>query len=117
MSDPSPEAFAAVADLIRLIADPDGCAKRIRELQKLGDQLAKAQTKLATDTAEFERKTAAETAAMDEREAALRKRHVAVSIREREADERAQRYADALPPRYPHDPNLFGTITREPEHG
>ena len=47
-----------------------------------------------------------DTAAMDKREAALRERNLALSIREREVGERARRYADALPPRYPHDPNL-----------
>jgi hypothetical protein len=75
--DASPETFAAVADLIRLIADPDGCAKRVTELRKLGDEVAKAQSKLDADRAEHSRKVAADTAELAEREAALRKRHVA----------------------------------------
>jgi hypothetical protein len=121
MTDPSPDAFAAVADLIRLIADPDGCAKRIRELQKLGDQLAKAQAKLETERAEHGRKVAADTAELAEREAVVRKREVAVVFAERDVNERAQRFAAELPPRYPHDPNLgpgtrsYSGLTREAE--
>jgi hypothetical protein len=114
MTDASPEAFAAVADLIRLIADPDGCAKRMTELRKLGDQIAKAQSKLETDRAEHNKKVAADAAELAEREAALRKREVAVAFAERDVNERAQRFAADQPERYPPNPNFFGSIRQEP---
>jgi hypothetical protein len=117
MTDHSPETFTAVADLIKLVVDAKACAKRVDELAKLSAETATAQANLETERAAHDRKATADTAELAEREVALRKRQVAVSIAEREVNERAQRYADALPPRYPHDPNLFGTITREPEHG
>jgi hypothetical protein len=106
MTDPSPDAFAAVADLIRLIADPDGCAKRIRELQKLGDQLAKAQAQLAADRAA----SVAALSAADEREKTLRDREVKVTLGEPALTTGLQELAAArrvLAPRYPHDPNIF----------
>lgn len=117
MTDTSPGIFTAALALLAAAADVPGTKARLAELAKQIAAAERALTKLAADTAEHERKTAAETAAMDEREQELRQRHVAVSIAERAVDERAQRYADALPPRYPHDPNIFGTLTREPEHG
>jgi hypothetical protein len=43
MKRPCAATYAALADLIRLIADPDGCAKRMRALQKLEAETAKAQ--------------------------------------------------------------------------
>jgi hypothetical protein len=99
-----PEAFAAVADLIRLIADPDGCAKRIRELQKHGDQLAKAQAKLETERAEHDREVAAETAGLAEREAALRMHQAELMGREAAMAETAR--IRGLPESFPLDPNL-----------
>jgi hypothetical protein len=33
MTDPTPEAFAAVVDLIKLVVDAKACAKRVDELQ------------------------------------------------------------------------------------
>jgi hypothetical protein len=114
VSSKATDTFAAVADLIRLIADPDGCAKRMTELRKLGEQVAKSQAKLETERAAHDRKAAADTAELAEREVVLRKRQVAVSIAEREVNERAQRYAAEQPERYPPDPNFFGSIRQEP---
>jgi hypothetical protein len=111
-----PEAFDALANLIALVTDAKACAKRLSELRAQIELATGAQVKLDADRLEHAQKVAADTAELAGREAVLRKRHVAVSIREREAGEREQRFADALPPRYPHDPNLFGTLTREPEH-
>jgi hypothetical protein len=105
MTDTSPEAFAAVADLIRLIADPDGCAKRIRDLQKLGDQLAKAQAKLDADRAA----SAAAVTVADEREKTLRDREVKVTLGERVLTTGLHELAAArreLAPRFNFDPNL-----------
>jgi hypothetical protein len=102
----TPETFAAVTDLIRLIADPDGCAKRVRDLQKLGDQVAKAQARLETERAAHDQKVMADTAAMDEREQKLRDRHLALSIAERDLAAREKVIADARPPRFAGDPKL-----------
>jgi putative heme degradation protein len=113
MSDP----FAAVAGLVALITDVKACAKRLDELRATIDAAEKAQAQLAADRAEHERRVAVDTAELAERDGAVRKRHLAATILEREVNERAQRFAADLPPRYPHDPNLFGTITREPHNG
>jgi hypothetical protein len=112
MSDVFEDAFA----LLAAAADVKGFEARITRLKKLSEQVAADQATLDTARLEHDRKVAADTAELAEREAALRKRQVAVSIAEREVNERAQRFAADLPPRY-HDPNLFGTITREPGHG
>jgi hypothetical protein len=109
-----PEAFAVVGDLIRLIADPDAHAKRMTDLRKLGDQVAKGQARLETERAEHDKKVAADTAGLAEREAAVRKREVAVAFAEREVNERAQRFAAEQPDRYPPSPNFFGSIRQEP---
>jgi hypothetical protein len=106
MTDPSPETFAAVADLIRLIADPDGCAKRVRELQKLGEQVAKAQAKLETERAAHDQTVTADTAAALARETKLRDREVAVAMAQRDVAARERALADARPPRFSDDPNL-----------
>jgi hypothetical protein len=55
MSDTPPEAFTAVTTLIALIGDPKGCAKRMAELQKLSDQVAKAQAELGADRSAHDR--------------------------------------------------------------
>jgi hypothetical protein len=99
-----PETFAAVADLIRLIADPDGCAKRMTEFRKLGDQIAKSQAKLETERAEHDRKVAAETAELARREAALRMHQAELMGREAAMAETAR--IRGLPESFPLDPNL-----------
>jgi hypothetical protein len=97
MTDPD-TTFAAVADLIRLIADPDGCAKRMRALQKLEGEVAAAQAKL--DAAKpIHEKTAAE---LEAREAAVTERERILEGWESEARERGAR--EKVP--YPFDPNL-----------
>jgi hypothetical protein len=115
MSDPTPESFAAVADLIRLIADPDGAARRLRELQKLVDQAEKAQARLDADRTAHEQKVAADNAALDKREAAARQRVIAATIRENSVAEREARWRDEKPGRW-RDPNLSGTIERAEYH-
>jgi hypothetical protein len=123
MSDP-PDAFAAVAALIALVADPKACAVRLAELQKQADAAATAQRQLSGARSTHEAAIARAKAAMDEREAAaderekkLRRREVAVGIAERDIAEREKAIAASRPPRYPQDPNMFGSIVREPYHG
>jgi hypothetical protein len=111
------EAFSAVTSLIALVTDAKACGKRLDELRKAIEQADAAQADLKAARDEFGRHAAAETAAADAREAKLRAREVAVAIAERDLVRREQAIADAKPPRYPHDPNLFGTLTREPAHG
>jgi hypothetical protein len=110
MTDVFDDAFA----LLAAAADVKGFEARIMRLKKLSEQVAAEQAKLDADRAAHARKLEADTAEMDEREQKLRARHLAVSIAEREVNEARERYAAALPPRYPHDPNIFGTLTREP---
>jgi hypothetical protein len=106
MSDaPTPEAFAAVADLIRLIADPDGCAKRMTELRKLGEQVAKSQAKLETERAAHDRKAGADAAELAEREQKLRARAVDLMVRENAMAETA-RVRGLSDDRFHLDPNL-----------
>jgi hypothetical protein len=113
----TPETFTAVAGLIALITDAKGCAKRLAELQQQIVAAAAAQSQLGAERDEFDRRSAAEKAAADARETKLRAREVAVGIAERDILAREKIIADATPPRYPFDPNIFGTLTREPSHG
>jgi hypothetical protein len=119
MTDPTPEAFAAVAGLVALITDAKACGKRLDELKKLGDEVAKSQAKLDTDRAEHERASTTRTREFDEREAKLRDREVKVIIAERNLLERQQEIAAARPPRFSDDPNMgpggksWSGLTRE----
>jgi hypothetical protein len=114
MTDPSPEAFAAVTGLIALITDAKACGKRLADLQAQMGTVTVSQAKLETERAEHDKKVAAETAEFAEREAAVRKREVAVAFAERDVNERAQRFAAEQPDRYPPSPNFFGSIRQEP---
>jgi hypothetical protein len=106
MTDPSPEAFAAVTGLIALITEAKACGKRLADLQAQMGAVTASQAKLDAARAEHDRKVAADTAELAEREAELRQREVAAMIKENELAERDRRYAAELPPRYPFDPNL-----------
>jgi hypothetical protein len=111
------EAFTAVSSLIALVTDAKACGKRLDELRKTIEQAEAAQAKLTADREEFSQRAAAKTAAADEREKRIRAREVAVGIAERDILAREKALADAKPPRYPHDPNIFGTLVREPSYG
>ena len=112
----SSDGYATLRELVALLADSKATLKRIDQLQKLESEIAKAQAKLDADRATHDRAVATAEAEMIAREAAVRKREVEVSIHERDLAAREKIIADARPPRYPHDPNMFGTLTREPEH-
>jgi peptidoglycan hydrolase CwlO-like protein len=96
MTDTSPETFAAVADLIKLVVDAKACAKRVDELQKLVATAAAAEARLAADTATH----AATKAALEAREAAVTERERVVA-----ADEAALR-EQREPEKYPLSANL-----------
>jgi hypothetical protein len=118
MSDASHDAYATLTGLIALLADSKATAKRIDELRKLEERTAAAQVKLDGDRAEYARTVAIEKSAADEQEKRIRAREVAVAIAERGLVAREQaliaKLNESRPPRYPYDPNLSGTITREP---
>ncbi len=97
-----------------MLADSKATLKRIDQLQKLETEIAKAQAKLDADRAMHDRAVTTATREIDEREAKLRKREVDVAIHERDLAAREKVIADARPPRYPSDPNLFGSIVQEP---
>jgi hypothetical protein len=80
MTDPSPEVFAAALARLAAAADVPGTKARLAELAKQIAAAEKALRKLDAHSAGFARKVAADTAELAEREAALRKRQVAVSI-------------------------------------
>jgi hypothetical protein len=96
MNDPTPETFAAVADLIKLVIDAKACAQRAEELRKLVATTAAAQALLDADTATH----AATKAALEAREAAVTERERIVAAEE--AELREQRPSE----RFPLDPNL-----------
>jgi hypothetical protein len=118
MTEPTPEAFAAVAGLIGLIVDAKARSKRLAELQAATDAATKAQAKLDAD-----RETHARAVATaDEREKALRDREVKVAIAERALVAGQQELAAARRAMAPHpgfNPNLVpgsmgpGGITRD----
>jgi hypothetical protein len=93
MTDTSPDSYATLTGLIALLADSKASAKRIRTM-------------------------AIEKSAADEQEKRIRAREVSVAIAERNLAEREQslivKLNESRPPHFPHDPNLFGSITREP---
>jgi hypothetical protein len=104
MTDASPEAFAAVADLIAIVADPKACAKRLADLRAQIDAATAAQAKLDADRLEHDRKVAADTAALAKREAALRMHQAELMGREAAMAETAR--IRGLPESFPLDPNL-----------
>jgi hypothetical protein len=118
MTDTSPDSYATLTGLIALLADSKASAKRIDELRKLEERTAAAQVKLDGDRAEYARTMAIEKSAADEQEKRIRAREVSVAIAERNLAEREQslivKLNESRPPHFPHDPNLFGSITREP---
>jgi hypothetical protein len=69
------EVFAAVFDLVKLAADPAGCAKRIAELKARLDEVAAAEAKLDRARAAFDQ----ERADIEQRKEALRDREVAIA--------------------------------------
>jgi hypothetical protein len=116
MTDPTD--FERAFTLLAVVTDAPGCKARLTELQKQIAAAAKAQAQLDGDRDAHDRAAATAEADMIAREAAVRKREVDVSIAERDLFAREQaliaKLNESRPPRYPFDPNLSGTITREP---
>jgi hypothetical protein len=104
------EIFAASLGLLQIVADPTGCAARVKELQGALDKVAAAQAGLAAERQALDTATAAMKAELAALDAAVRKREVAVRIRERELDEAKVIWAP------PPDPNFIAgsTLSREP---
>jgi hypothetical protein len=111
MTDPSPETFAAVADLIKLVVDAKACAKRVEELAKLSADIATAQAKL--DAAQ---------PIHDQKAAELEAREISVTERERiVAIEEAEYFRQKPKERFPLGMNgepgtrSWSGLTREAE--
>lgn len=109
MSDaPQSDSFAAVADLLALIAQPADCAKRLAELKASLAAIAKAQAKLDTERAEFDRQVAVTKAELAEREERVAKRVLrAVQFEAQHPQVSEEETLEA----FPLDPN-FGPGTR-----
>jgi hypothetical protein len=114
----TPDAFSMLRDLIALAVDPSATRTRLAKLQKLLEQTAGAGQRLAERSARHDEKVARDHEAIAEREQKVRKREV--DIRDREsrlaADQALVQKAKADLRSKHHDPNLFGTLSREPEH-
>jgi chromosome segregation ATPase len=115
----TPDAFAMLRDLIALATDPAACRTRLAKLAKLLEQTAAAEQRLTERSARHDEKVATEQAALEERKAKLTK--IAVDLHSREAklaadQEILDRVKADLRSRH-HDPNLFGTLTRDAHFG
>jgi hypothetical protein len=110
----SPDTFAAVTALIALVVDVKACAKRLEELRLAVEAAEKERAQLAADWASHQRTTSDARAELEDKAASLRKREVAVAIKERDLVERERVIAASKPDRYPPDPNFHGTIRQEP---
>jgi hypothetical protein len=51
---PTPDAFASLAALLQMIADPKAAAKRLGELRSLSEDLAQREAKLVADREAFD---------------------------------------------------------------
>jgi uncharacterized protein YgiM (DUF1202 family) len=115
--------FQVVANLLAIVSDPAASKKRLSDLERQIETLAKLQTKVDNDRASHERTTAADKASAAEREKTLRDREVSVAIKERNLVAREKAIADARPPRFSDDPNLnpggrsYSGLSREAAHG
>jgi hypothetical protein len=76
------DSYAALRELVALLADGKATVKRIDQLQKLESEIAKAQAKLDGDRAAHDRATAAAEAGMIAKEQELRRREVDLAGRE-----------------------------------
>jgi hypothetical protein len=113
---PTLDAFSMLRDLIALAVDPAACRTRLAKLQKLLEQTAEAERRLADRTAKHDEKVARDLEAIGERERKVRAREVDVAGKQGRIDaswERLEQVKSDLARRY-HDPNIFGDLTREP---
>jgi hypothetical protein len=111
-------ALSRAFTLLAAAVDPKATKARLDNLLLQIDAVVKAQAKLDADRAEHDRAVAFEKASADEHEKRNRAREVSVAIAERNLAEREQaliaKLNESRPPRYPYDPNISGTLTREP---
>jgi hypothetical protein len=123
MSEPSPDAFKVVTDLIALAGNPAAASKRLGELQAQIDKAEAATAKLAADREQHATAVAAARAELEARGAAVLRRETAVGITERDLVRREQALKAAMPPRFTDDPNLnpggrtYSGLSREAAHG
>jgi hypothetical protein len=121
--NPSPDAMAALADLLVLMTKPAAFKAKLSELRRTIERAETATAKLEAASRAHDQKIAADRAEMATREQRVRDREVAVAIAERNLGEREKIIADAKPQRYRDDPNLgpggrsHSGLTREPHHG
>jgi hypothetical protein len=114
---PTPDAFETLNALIRLASDPSACKARIDGLRRAIDKAEAAEARLAERTARHDEKVARDRDELGEREQKVRQREIKVLDREaRVATDLAtiERVKADLRSKH-HDPNVFGTLTREPD--
>jgi hypothetical protein len=113
------DAFSMLRDLIALAVDQSATRTRLAKLQKLLEQTAAAEQRLAERSAKHDERVARDNEALEERSQKVRKREIDIHSREAKlaADQQIlERVKADLRSRHA-DPNLFGTLTREPDRG
>src|ERR1700730_15575511 len=113
----SPDNWATVRDLIALATNPSATRARLEKLQKAIDKAVEAEQRLTERTARHDEKVARDREELEERSQKVRKREVDIHAREAKlaADQQIlERVKADLRARH-HDPNLFGTLSREPD--
>jgi hypothetical protein len=104
--------FTAIAELIALIVDPKGCAKRLADLQATLATVEGAQGQLESARIANERAFAEATADLDRRRLKIIEGEVELRLRRDAFDQREARQ-EASVSSYPTDPN-FAPNTRHP---
>jgi septal ring-binding cell division protein DamX len=104
--------FAAVANLLALLADGKATAKKFDELRQLLEKTAAATAKLEAATAAHDQQIAADRDEMAARERRVRDKEVSLAIKERDLVRREQVLEASKPPRFTAGSNLEpGTIS------
>jgi hypothetical protein len=114
---PSDATFDLVRNLITVLAHRPKSTRLLNELgRKIADAKA-AEAKLAAERDAFEQASSKTRAELDERAARLRLKEISIYDREARlaADQQIVEQMKATLRERHRDPNLFGTITREPE--
>jgi hypothetical protein len=110
---PTPDAFSMLRDLIALAVNPSATRTRLAKLQKLLEQTAAAEQRLAERSARHDERITRDRKALEERKAALDARTHALMGREALAEKIIQRETAERRDRY--QPMAEGmTIVRAP---